>query len=547
VEGAIREVVDTQLENTPLRLLNTFTGRLFDREAQANAFKASIEYEKLLSSTTKLADFRVERIQDVVITYFRYVTLSHRWSGKEPLLQDIQDKVIYDLDPVGSVAKLQSFCKTARDAGYRWAWSDTCCIDKNNHPEVQESVNSMFAWYSRSALTIVYLSDAMPLSTAGALARSDWNRRGWTVQEFLAPRIILFYQKDWTLYLNDRSPNHKDSVAIMQELGYATGIDVRTLVTFRPGVEGAREKLQWASMRVTTLQEDIAYSLFGIFGVHLPVIYGEKGQNALGRLLQEIVSRSGDISVLDWVGKPSEFNSCLPADIGSYRPLPYISSSLSEDLIEAAASSLRNTVAVDLASGLYNLLSSLSSPRFASRRLHLPCLAFPVTEVRWRDDRDQETPINAMYAYEVKAKGLHDLLLLTEEQLPTWQTLLLVYPWDHCLLELPNPAPTVRDAQDYSVARSLGKNERVGSGSRWRASQLISRLRQRDSESHLRALRLIVRLRQPFTAFLLAQQRGGEYMRIATNQVITAQVQDMASVRKMVDSIRSSIRTVEIL
>ncbi|KAG1740290.1 hypothetical protein EDB19DRAFT_1708643 [Suillus lakei] len=28
-------------------------------------------------------------------------------------------------------------------------------------------------------------------------------------------------------------------------------------------------------MRVTTLQEDIAYSLFGIFGVHLPVMYGE--------------------------------------------------------------------------------------------------------------------------------------------------------------------------------------------------------------------------------------------------------------------------------
>ncbi|KAG1858585.1 hypothetical protein C8R48DRAFT_775022 [Suillus tomentosus] len=47
------------------------------------------------------------------------------------------------------------------------------------------------------------------------------------------------------------------------------------------------------------MQEDIAYSLFGIFGVHLPVIYGEKKQNALGRLLQEIVARSGDITSLD--------------------------------------------------------------------------------------------------------------------------------------------------------------------------------------------------------------------------------------------------------
>jgi hypothetical protein len=65
-----------------------------------------------------------------------------------------------------------------------------------------------------------------------------------------------------------------------------TGIDSQALVTFRPEMRGARKKLQWASTRVTTLQEDIAYSLFGIFSIHLPVIYGDNKQNALGRLLQ---------------------------------------------------------------------------------------------------------------------------------------------------------------------------------------------------------------------------------------------------------------------
>ncbi|KAG0691952.1 hypothetical protein DFH29DRAFT_1009735 [Suillus ampliporus] len=53
-------------------------------------------------------------------------------------------------------------------------------------------------------------------------------------------------------------------------------------------------------MRVTTVPEDIAYSLFGIFGVQLPILYGENKHNALERLLQEIVARSGDITVLDW-------------------------------------------------------------------------------------------------------------------------------------------------------------------------------------------------------------------------------------------------------
>jgi hypothetical protein len=63
-----------------------------------------------------------------------------------------------------------------------------------------------------------------------------------------------------------------------------------------------------------------------------------------------------------------------------------------------------------------------------------------------------------------------------------------------------------------------------------------------DSESYSRALRLIVRLGQPFGAFLLAQQRGGEYKRIASDHDIIAQVVDGTSVHSMMD-----IRTLEIL
>ncbi|KAG1853324.1 hypothetical protein C8R48DRAFT_763921 [Suillus tomentosus] len=110
--------------------------------------------------------------------------------------------------------------------------------------------------------------------------------------------------------------------------------------------ERRSKRLQWASSRVTTLQEDVAYSLFGIFGVHLPVVYGEKKQNALGRLLQEIVARSGDITILDWVGQPSEFNSCLPAYITSYATPPRTLPSLSEDQIQTTISSLRKNLMV---------------------------------------------------------------------------------------------------------------------------------------------------------------------------------------------------------
>ncbi|KAG1908047.1 uncharacterized protein F5891DRAFT_1169157 [Suillus fuscotomentosus] len=529
VEDAIQRAVWVELEYAPLRLLNTSTGLLCDRAAQLNSFKISPEYKDLLSFITKREDLQMERIKEVVAMHFRCVLLSHRWEETEALLHHIQDKNVRELKGLGGIAKLQSFCQIARDAGYFWAWMDTCCIDKSNNVELQESVNSMFVWYRHSALTIVYLSDVPPSSQPGALARSVWNERGWTFQEFVAPKVVRFYQKDWSLYLDDRSPNHKESPAIMEELESATGIDPQALISFCPGMRDTREKLQWASKRVTTVQEDIAYSLFGIFDIHLPVIYGERKQSALGRLLQEIVSRSGDITSLDWVGQSSEFNSCLPASITSYATPPCSLSSLSEDEIQIAVSSLQNIVAVDSASKLYDLLENMNTPLFANCRLRLPCIAFRVTEVK----RRRGDAAHSMYG--VKADGLRDLLITTDETLiqfsrakPTRQTFFLVRPWDRRLLELPDFADEAESVEDLSESESssgsLGEEE-------------LSVL----SEVHSRPLRLMVHLGQAFNALLLAQQRVGEYKRVASDHNITAQVKDTASIDIM------NIRTLDIL
>lgn len=520
-EGAIRTVINAQLDNTPIRVLDTTTGRLYDRQARIAIFKEDREYGELLSSIMKYSDRRMERVEEVVGNYFRCVMLSHRWEEKEPLLHDIQENAVYKLSPVGGIAKLQSFCKIARDAGYRWAWSDTCCIDKNNSTELQQSLNAMFVWYRHSVLTIVYLSDVPPSSQPGGLARSEWNTRGWTVQEFLAPKLIRFYQKNWTLYLDDSSPNHKDSVAIRRELEDATGIHPQSLISFQPGMRNVREKLQWASRRVTTMQEDIAYSLFGIFGVQLHVIYGENKQRALGRLLQEIVAQSGDITALDWVGKPSEFNSCLPADISSYRAPPHILPPLSEDEMQTSLSSLRNAAVLKWASKLYDQLDALSAPRFANCRLHLPCIAFRVTEVRL--SQNQGTP----HTYEVKADGLHRTSITTGEKMsqfsrasPTRQAFYLVRPWDRDLLQLPDPD----DTQSEDIF--------------WDAPEIS----QEYGDLELRkfneqALQLIAHLERPFSAFLLEQQRGREYKRVASDHDIIVTIEDMAAICEMVTTL----------
>lgn len=59
-------------------------------------------------------------------------------------------------------------------------------------------------------------------------------------------------------------------------------------------------RMSWVSRRQTTRPEDIAYCLFGIFGVQLPPLYGEGEERAFLRLQEEIIGHSTDLSILAW-------------------------------------------------------------------------------------------------------------------------------------------------------------------------------------------------------------------------------------------------------
>ena len=69
------------------------------------------------------------------------------------------------------------------------------------------------------------------------------------------------------------------------------------LDALQPGLDRTRKKLYLASMRLTARKEDTAYSLFGVFNVAIPVIYGE-GDRAVGRLLEYILTGSDDVTIL---------------------------------------------------------------------------------------------------------------------------------------------------------------------------------------------------------------------------------------------------------
>ncbi|KAH7905814.1 hypothetical protein BJ138DRAFT_1164011 [Hygrophoropsis aurantiaca] len=507
-DRAIQRAIDQSFQNFPLRLIETTTGHLCDRDERINTFKATPHCNKLISSMTTGATFDHERIAEVVKNYFQYAMLSHRWEGNEPLLSVVRNKSVYDLESLYPVTKLQRFCQTARDAGYNWGWSDTCCIDKTNSVEVQQSLNSMFDWYRDSSLTVIYLSDVPPSSKPGALAKSAWSTRGWTLQEFLAPRVIRFFAKDWTPYLNDGSLNHKGSTMIMRELENATGIAAQALLDFRPGTTGVRQKLQWASTRITTVQEDVAYSLLGIFDVTLRLNYGEKKQKALGRLLEAIVSQSGDIATLDWIGQPSEYNSCLPTDISAYETPACALSFVRREEMETLVSGLRNSPTVGtMALILYNKLDRQSPPRFVNHRLTLPCIVFPLTAL----EKQNDGPFGSKL-YHATADGLEGVEINTADKLipfsparPTYQEFLLVRPCSRDLLA--HIGPPVHPPPEF--------------------------------DAFTEALLLVARLKQKFAALLLVRERGAEYRRVASDHDIIAQVRD---INRLTD-----IRTIEIL
>ena len=51
------------------------------------------------------------------------------------------------------------------------------------------------------------------------------------------------------------------------------------------------ERLAWTKDRITTRREDKVYSLLGLFGIFMPLIYGEGEINAFRRLRKEVQER----------------------------------------------------------------------------------------------------------------------------------------------------------------------------------------------------------------------------------------------------------------
>ncbi|KLO81079.1 beta transducin-like protein [Fusarium fujikuroi] len=207
--------------------------------------------------------------------------------------------------------KIKQACALALENGYGYAWVDTCCIDKTSSAELSEAINSMMSWYERSEICYTYLADVQP---------------GTNIHE---------PESSFAKIRND----------IVDLITQITGIDQTYLsapptstdcrLQSRLHVASIAEKMSWASKHKTTRIEDTAYCLLGIFGINMPLLYGE-GTNAFLRLQEEIMKRSDDQTILAWYlpeDAPDEsgvlttslaaFANCkdfIPCDVGMPTP-----------------------------------------------------------------------------------------------------------------------------------------------------------------------------------------------------------------------------------
>lgn len=230
-----------------------------------------------------------------VSTYPSYAILSHTWEQDEVSYRDMQDLSVAQRKR--GFKKIEMCCRQAAADGYNWAWADTCCIDQTSSAELSEAINSMYKWYESSMVCYAYLSDVASVEKFkkkinSTLAAPRWFKRGWTLQELIAPLRVKFFSKGWRLLGSKQG--------LSSVLSKWTGIQVSVLehqVTIHD--VSVANRMHWASKRRTTRVEDIAYCLLGIFDVNMPLLYGE-GMRAFERLQEQILRTTNDSTIFLW-------------------------------------------------------------------------------------------------------------------------------------------------------------------------------------------------------------------------------------------------------
>ncbi|KAI6030368.1 heterokaryon incompatibility protein-domain-containing protein [Pisolithus marmoratus] len=237
-----------------------------------------------------------------------YAILSHCWGVakqgvKEVSFQEMENFVAMsegkrtEIRRRTGYKKIINTCRRARKDGLNWVWIDTCCINKESSSELSEAINSMYKWYANAEPCYAYLHDTVGnswTSQRGSMAPPKWFSRGWTLQELIAPKVVRFFDQEW-----ERTGDKAELADVLSRITQIPWQVLKEGLQKAFSIPSVAQIFSWAANRTTSREEDRAYSLLGLLGVHMPMLYGE-GKNAFRHLQLEIIRTSNDQTIFAW-------------------------------------------------------------------------------------------------------------------------------------------------------------------------------------------------------------------------------------------------------
>lgn len=273
---------------------------------------------------------RLLDINNLEFTEFRdherptYAIASHRWQEEEVAYQEVRER--RNTHKKG-YRKVEAFAKYVRENVHpiRWLWIDTCCINKDSAAELSEAINLMFDWYRKAEVCLAYLVDADSDTAQGGrlFEKSEWFERGWTLQELLAPKTVVFLSKSWEVIGNKGASFHNYGRSpvgrgLECEIAARAGITENILHDYEKSRSLPVEtRLKWMEDRKTSREEDLSYALYGIFEVALGANYGEGYKRARQNLLAAINQEESRATqqatqfrmITDWLSPPDPWTN----------------------------------------------------------------------------------------------------------------------------------------------------------------------------------------------------------------------------------------------
>lgn len=271
---------------------------------------------------------RLLDIDSLEFTEFRdrerpsYAIASHRWQEEEVTYQEVRGG--YNKHKKG-YKKVAAFARYLQESvrSVKWLWIDTCCINKDSTAELSEAINLMFDWYRNAEVCLAYLVDVNSAEVRTAFTKSEWFERGWTLQELLAPKTVVFLTESWQVIGNKGAFFHKYSGSLVgpgleNNVAARTGIMKEVLHDYDKSLSLAADtRLKWMEGRETSREEDMSYALYGIFNVALGANYGEGFKRARQNLLAAIYQQDDRgvqqatqfRRITDWLSPPDPWTN----------------------------------------------------------------------------------------------------------------------------------------------------------------------------------------------------------------------------------------------